>query len=172
MLEQLVLDLIKAHIAVYMDTKERMRVLNGTAERAGKRLELNQLLSEKQARKQKVEDFVRILYEDYTEGLFSDGEYLEMKSGYLRELDCMDTEIAGILAELETFGADYGGGQEMECVFRRYLGVETLSYEMVQAFIRKIVCFGNDRFEVTYRFADELEAFRNLAGVMKGADAV
>ncbi len=37
-------------------------------------------------------------------------------------------------------------------------GAEELTKEMARAFIRKIVCYGNDRFEVEYTFEEELAA--------------
>jgi len=53
----------------------------------------------------------------------------------------------------------------MAAAFGKYLGAEELTKEMAQTFIRKIVCYGSDRFEVEYTFAEELAELVEKGGV-------
>ena len=64
--------------------------------------------------------------------------------------------MAGLKAEMEGLTPDYAGDKEMAAAFGKYLGAVELTREMAQTFIRKIVCYGSDRFEVEYTFAEEL----------------
>ncbi|MCM1296948.1 MAG: recombinase family protein [Muribaculaceae bacterium] len=155
-MEEVVMELLRAHIAVYVDAKERVRMLNRKPEAAGKRAGLKEELSGKEARREKIGDFIRALYADFSDGLFSEGEYLEMKAGYVSELEALDREIAGLEAEIVGLAPDYAGNGEMAATFGEYLGAEGLTGEMARAFIRKIVCYGDDRFEVEWNFGDEL----------------
>ena len=158
------MELLKAHMAVYVDARERMRMLNRKPEAAGKRSALKKELSGKEARREKIGGFIRALYADFADGVFSEGEYLEMKAGYVSELEALDGEMAGLRAEMEGLTPDYAGDEEMAAAFGKYLGAEELTKEMAQTFIKKIVCYGSDRFEVEYTFAGELAEMMEKGG--------
>ena len=164
-MEMIVMELLKAHMAVYVDARERMRMLNQKPEAAEKRSALKKELSGKKARREKIGGFIQALYTDFADGVFSEEEYLEMKAGYVSELEALDGEMARLKEEMEGLALDYAGNGEMAAAFGKYLGAEELTKEMAQAFIRKIVCYGSDRFEVEYTFAGELAEL-----VEKGGD--
>lgn len=163
-MEGLVMELLKAHMAVYVDERERMRMLNRKPEAAGKRSALEKELSGKEGRREKIGGFIRALYADFADGVLSEGEYLEMKAGYFSELEALDAETAGLRAEMEGLAPDYAGDGEMAAAFEKYLGAEELTKEMAQTFIKKIVCYGSDRFEVEYTFAGELAELMEKGG--------
>lgn len=164
-MERIVMELLKAHMAVYVDARERMRMLNQKPEAAEKRSALKKELSGKKARREKIGGFIQALYTDFADGVFSEEEYLEMKAGYVSELEALDGEMARLKEEMEGLALDYAGNGEMAAAFGKYLGAEELTKEMAQTFIRKIVCYGSDRFEVEYTFAGELAEL-----VEKGGD--
>lgn len=168
-LDAMVLELIKGHIAVYLDAKERLKVLNLKPEAVGKRDELEKKLSALENRRKKVEDFIKNLYEDFTECVFSEDEYLEMKAGYVSELDALYVDMEEIKNAIATYSASYGGDEAMYSTFSKYIGIEELSREAVAAFIRRITCFSKTRFEVEYTFEDEMKAFMDLVE-KRGAD--
>ncbi len=155
-MEGLVMELLRAHMAVYVDARERMRALNRGPEAAGRRTALEKELSGKAGRRDKVSGFIRVLYDDFTDGVFSEEEYLEMKAGYVSELEVLDAEVAALEAEAERLAPDYAGDGKMAAAFGKYLGAEELTKELAQTFIKKIICYGSDRFEVEYTFAEEL----------------
>ena len=161
-IEGMVLELIKQHIAVYLDAKDRLKKLNRKPQAVGKRTELEKKLSDLEDRKGKVDGFIRNLYEDFTDGVFSEDEYLEMKAGYVSEMDALDADMAEVRNAIATYSASYGGNEDMAETFSKYIGVEELNREVVVAFIRKITCYSKTQFEVEYTFADELKAFTDL----------
>ena len=161
-LEGMVLELIKQHIAVYLDAKDRLKKLNRKPQAVGKRTELEKKLSDLEDRKEKVDGFIRNLYEDFTDGVFSEDEYLEMKAGYVSEMDALDTNMAEVRNAIATYSATYGGNEDMAETFSKYIGVDELNRDVVTAFIRKITCYSKTQFEVEYTFADELKAFTDL----------
>ena len=57
----------------------------------------------------------------------------------------------------------------MEEAFSRHFGVEKLSRELVETFIKKITCYSKEEFEVEYTFGDELQKLMDLAE-QRGAD--
>ncbi len=160
-MESMVLELIKQHIAVYLDSKDRLELLNQKPMAMKKKAVLNITLMELQARKDKVSSFIKNLYEDFADGVFSEEEYLEMKAGYVAELESLATEEDAVRADYDSYGNN-GINAEVSGTFSKYVGTEELSRDMVVTFIRKIICYGNDRFEVQYTFADELAVLQDL----------
>lgn len=161
-MEDAVLELIKQHIAIYVGVRDRLKVLNRKPAAIGKKAELEDKLSELKSRKDKVEGFIRNLYEDFTDGVFSEAEYLEMKAGYVSELNALDADMEDVTNRIETYSVSYGGKADMASVFSKYIGVDKLNREVVVAFIAKITCFSKTRFEVEYTFFDEMAAFMDL----------
>jgi DNA invertase Pin-like site-specific DNA recombinase len=162
-LETMVLELIKAHIAVYVDAKDRLRMLNRTEKSVGERAELEKEFAGLEERRTKVCDFIRNLYEDFADGILTEEEYLEMKAGYVSEQEKLDADMEKRKSQMDTFDDGYGGEKQMADAFAKYLGADALSRDMVQTFIKKITCYSKDRFEVEYNFADELAALIELA---------
>ncbi|MDE6435417.1 MAG: hypothetical protein K2L07_14450 [Lachnospiraceae bacterium] len=72
-------------------------------------------LSRKEARRDKIGGFIRALYADFTDSIFSEKEYLEIKAGYISELEELDTETAGLKAEMEGLARDYARNGKKDC---------------------------------------------------------
>lgn len=168
-LEAMVLELIKQHIAVYVDARDRLRILNKKPEATGKRAELERKVSDCESRKGKVGDLIQNIYEDFRDGVLSEDEYLEMKSGYVAEIERLDSDMAELGEVIETYSPLYDGDSGMAEVFSKYIGVETLNRAVVEAFIKKITCYSKERFDVEYTFADKLQELVEL-GKQRGAD--
>ena len=168
-LDALLLKLIQQHIAVYVDAKDRLNKLNRAPAASGKKAKLQKKLADLEARQDKINGFIKNLYEDFDDGVFSEDDYLEMKAGYLTELDAVSAEIGEVQKAIDLYGADYAGDEEMAAAFTKYIGVESISRELVTTFIRKITCYSKTRFEVEYTFGDELKELLELVE-QRGAD--
>ncbi len=168
-LDALVLKLIQQHIAVYVDLKDRLKKLNRTPAASGKKVELQKKLADLEVRQEKINGFIKNLYEDFADGVFTEDDYLEIKEGYLAELDAVAAEIGEVQNAIDLYAADYAGDEEMAAAFTKYIGVESISRELVTTFIKKITCYSKTRFEVEYTFGDELRELLELAE-RRGAD--
>ena len=168
-LDALVLKLIRQHITVYVDAKDRLKKLNRAPAASRKKAELQKKLADLEARQVKINGFVKNLYEDFTDGVFTEDDYLEMKEGYLKELDAVAAEIGEVQKAIELYMTDYAGDEEMAAAFTKYVGAESISRELVTTFIKKITCYSKTRFEVEYTFGDELQKLLNLVE-QRGAD--
>ena len=168
-LDALVLKLIQQHIAVYVDAKDRLKKLNRAPAASVKKAELQKKMTDLEARQDKINNFIKNLYEDFADGVFTEDDYLEMKAGYLAELDAVSAEIGEVQRAIDLYAADYAGDEEMAAVFAKYTGVESISRELVTTFIKKITCYSKTRFEVEYTFGDELQELLELVE-QRGAD--
>ncbi len=170
-MENMVLELIQKHISVYLDAREKLKELNRKPKAAAVRGDLERRMQAADTRKGKVEEFIQNLYADFADGIFSEKEYLEMKSGYAEELVRLEEELKTLEAEKATYSDVYAGDGNMAETFAKYAGSAVLSKEMAAAFIRRIYCYENDRFEVEYTFTDELKSFLGLVE-QRGAETV
>lgn len=161
-MEKMALELIQKHIAVYVDAKDRIKALNRKPVALDKRTALQKKLDSLEERQRKVDGFIRNLYEDFADGVISEGEYLDMKTGYVSEKAELDKEIKEVKDAVETYSADYAGDSEMAEAFNKYTGVNELSREMATIFIRKIICYSKTQFEVEYSFDDGLQKMLDL----------
>ena len=168
-LEAMVLELIKRHIAVYVDARDRLRKLNKKPEATGMRAELKRKLTSCEKRKDKVNELIRNIYEDFRDGVLSEDEYLSMKAGYVAEIEKLDADMTELSDAVETYSPSYAGDCDMAEAFTKYIGVETLSREVVEAFIKKITCYDKETFDVEYTFTDKLQELIDLAK-QRGAD--
>jgi hypothetical protein len=168
-LDALVLKLIQQHIAVYVDAKDRLKKLNRAPAASVKKAELQKKMTDLEARQDKINNFIKNLYEDFADGVFTEDDYLEMKAGYLAELDAVSAEIGEVQRAIDLYAADYAGDEEMAAAFAKYIGVESISRELVTTFIKKITCYSKTRFEVEYTFGDELQELLELVE-QRGAD--
>lgn len=170
-LEKMVLGLIKKHIRAYLDASAALDKANkkSASKKAMKGLQKEQkkLLE----RKEHIAEISANLYGDYTDGLFSEKEYLEMKKEYVAEMDEITKKLDGMAAELATFHEGYGEANEMGEACRKYEAFEALTADMVKCFIAKIVCYADDRYEVHYRFEDEYRMISELLEKRKGMAA-
>lgn len=168
-LDALVLKLIQQHIAVYVDARDRLKKLNRATTASGKKEELQKKLADQEARREKIKGFIKNLYEDFADGVFTEDDYLEMKEGYLAEQDAIVAEIGEIQRAIDLYAADYAGDEVMADAFTKYIGVDCISRELVTTFIKKITCYSKTRFEVEFTFGDELQELLNLVE-QRGAD--
>lgn len=156
-MEAMVLELIQKHIAVYVDAKDRLKALNMKPAAVDKRMALQKKLDSLEERQKKVEGFIRNLYEDFADGVISESEYLEMKTGYVSEKTELDEKIKEVKGAAETYSVNYAGNGEMAEAFDKYTGVTELSRELAVTFIKKITCYSKTRFEVEYSFDDGMK---------------
>ncbi|MBR5419619.1 MAG: recombinase family protein [Lachnospiraceae bacterium] len=170
-LEEMVRGLIQTHIRAYLDAKGQLKKLNRKATISKKRQGLEKDLGDAVKRRDKIGEMMANLYEDFSDDIFSEEEYLEMKQGYMREHELLEKQIAALQSEIETYKEDYAGDAGLDTAAEKYDGFEELTAEIVKTFITRITCYASDRFEVEYSFGAELESFLALVQDREGAAA-
>ena len=170
-LEAMVLELIRTHIRTYLDASAALDKVNkGSAAKKG----MKALVKEQKKlteRKEHIAEVSANLYGDYTDGLFSESEYLEMKKEYLNEITEIDKRLEEINDELTTYRAGYGEETDLGKACRKYESCDSLTGDMVRCFIKKIVCSASDRFDVHYRFESDYRLISELVDKRKGMTA-
>ena len=167
-LEAMVLELVKTHIRTYLDASAALDKANKSS--VAKK-EMKALQKEKKKlteRKEHIAGVSANLYGDYTDGLFSESEYLDMKKDYQAEIVEIEKKLGEIENELATFEDGYGEETGLGKACRKYEGIDSLTGDMVRCFITKIVCSASDKFDVHYRFENDYKLITELVEKRKG----
>lgn len=156
-LEDMVLSILKNQMKLYIEAKELIRNLNKGSQ-ASKKYAIYQ--EQIRSMRQKCEQYSKRkaeLYQDYAEGLITDKEYLEIREDYAKKNDDLTIFLSEIQREAEKYAPDYYGDEYWETLIKEYRDQETLSRDMVEAFIDKIILFEDGRSEIILRHKDTLE---------------
>lgn len=160
--EETVAELIRAHIRLYTDAYDRLKIVNKKSLATKKRRDIRKSVDALVARKEKIGEILQGLYSDYSDGVFSEAEYMSVKKSYIAEIAEIETRMEELAAEEQTWISGYEGDSDMSESFRKYAGFEKLSNEIVRTFIKSIYYYADDRMEVEYVFADKLADFMDL----------
>lgn len=155
--EGIIFDLIKEHIRLYMDARDRVQMLNRKPDAKGMRATLEKRIREADARADEIKRLIKNLYEDFSDRALSEDEYLEMKKSYTEKMDKLEAETGELREQLETFSPEYVGNKDIEAACIKYTSAKELSRDMVETFIKKVICYSSDRFEVEYKYSDEIQ---------------
>ena len=156
-LEEMVKKLIETHIQTYLDTKKRLEKANRKPAVSKRRKSLEKNLANAINRREKIQGMMTNLYEDFSDEVISEAEYLEMKREYVREHELLEKQVSALQAEIETYCEEYAGVSGLDVAAQKYNGFDKLTAEIIKTFIRRITCYSNDRFEVEYVFEEEFE---------------
>ena len=126
--------------------------------------EKNRLL----ARHEQISGITANLYNDFTEGVLSEVEYLDMKKEYAGELEDICARSDEVDAELDTFKKGYCDTLDIGKACRKYADAKEINREMVECFVKKIVCHTSDRFDVYYCFDEAMKRLSDLLEQRKG----
>ena len=161
-LEDTVAELIRKHIAVFTDAVDRLKQANRNPYAVGMRKDLKKRMSKLRARREKITGILSGLYADYSDGVFSEKEYLDVKKSYVDELAEIESELSELTAKEESLLPDYEGDPEMSKAFHKYEGFDKLNKEIANTFIKRIICYADKRLEIEYSFDVELSELIRL----------
>ena len=161
--EKAVEEAIRLQIALFLDAKELLEKLNGSAEARSACDTYRKKINGLKQKIAKAERFAASLYGDFADGLMDENEYLFAKEDYYRRIDGYNREIS----ELESLLGQYDGSctenMGMEALVKKYQNFNSLSSEIVRAFIRRIYIYADGSMEIEYTFGDEISRLTGMA---------
>ena len=98
------------------------------------------------------------LYQDYSEGLLTEADYITVGQDYARKMDDLKIFMASLSRDALKYAPEYTGSEKWAKRVEAFQQQEQLSREMVEAFIDMITVYEDGRTEVAFRNMDELEA--------------
>jgi len=146
--ENLILDTIK-RISYYVRTNEdefiaKVREASATRQESAIK-ESRQLLSKHKRRRDELDTLIKKLYETFATGKIPEKLFDKLLADYDGEQTTLESDIAELQSEIDTWGADVEKTDKFIEVVKRYTDFDELSNEMVNSFIEKIIVHEADR---------------------------
>ncbi len=166
-LDQMVLKVIQKQMELFLEAEQLVRNLNRRSLGKGK-YEIYQ--SQIKATEKQIAHYVELkasLYQDYTEHVITEEDYLAIGQDYARKADELKMFLSELNREIARYSSEYRGSEAWKLRVAEYREQEELSRDMVEAFLDKIIVYNDGRMEIQFRNQDELEAMLYYAAERK-----
>ena len=163
--EDIALKLIRTQIKLFTDAREMIIALNKKESSKTKhRIYSDQIRNVKK----QIEKYLSLkasLYEDFANGVLSQSDYISMGQEYAQKADELRIFLAELEKEAQKYSQTYAMNGSWAQIIEQYQNAETLTEEMIDAFIDEMILYNNGHVEVKFRFKDELDAVIHLAAI-------
>lgn len=163
--EDIALKLIRTQIKLFTDAREMIIALNKKESSKTKhRIYSDQIRNVKK----QIEKYMSLkasLYEDFANGVLSQSDYISMGQEYAQKADELRIFLAELEKEAQKYSQTYAMNGSWAQIIEQYQNAETLSEEMIDAFIDEMILYNNGHVEVKFRFKDELDEVIHLAAI-------
>ena len=143
----------QAALAVEMERIWAERHQNKAGNPANMRKKLSALYEQQAQQDQKLKE----LYERFILGETSKAEYLADKGAAVKSRQAISTQIEELKACLENTNADGHLQNRFVSCFRQYKDIETLTKEIADDVLEKIIVYPGGRLQVVWNYQDDLE---------------
>ena len=157
-MEQLVFTLIKKQMQLYVDARQLVADLNRHASSRGKYEIYQEQIKNTEKQIGHYAQMKASLYQDYSEGLLTEADYITVGQDYARKMDDLKIFMASLSRDALKYAPEYTGSEKWAKRVEAFQQQEQLSREMVEAFIDMITVYEDGHTEVAFRNMDELEA--------------
>ena len=105
------------------------------------------------------------LYEEFANGVINQSDYLSMGQEYAKKADELRIFLAELEKESQKYSPAYAANGSWAKLIEQYRNADTLTKEMVDAFIDEMILYNNGHVEVKFKFRDELDEVIHLAAI-------
>ena len=166
-MDETISNCLKSHIAQYLEIVGEIRMLNRTEKVKAIRADVQKQIEDAKKKLSDIRGVSAELYDDFTEGILNEEEYLFAKEKYCEEINRLNERLGCLDRKLSTYDDNFSGGRELADACRKYRDFGTLTEELVKTFIRRIECYERPRVEVQYVFENELAELQGLLQVRR-----
>lgn len=156
-LDQIVLDVIKKQMDLFLDVKKDLDRLIAIERQRAKTTAPLQSIESVQAELSHTKSMLTALYTDYKEGILSLDEYQYGKVKYQEDIKHLEQEQQRLMGVKTKPTRVYINKQKWEKLIKRYYRANTVSSEMITAFVKEIRFHANREIEIKFNFMDEFE---------------
>lgn len=163
--EDIALKLIRTQIKLFIDAREMIVALNKKESSKTKyRIYSDQIRSVKK----QIDKYMSLkasLYEDFANGVLSQSDYISMGQEYAQKADELRIFLSELEKEAQKYSKTFAMNGSWAQIIEQYQNAETLTEEMIDAFIDEMIMYNNGHVEVKFRFRDELDEVIHLAAI-------
>lgn len=166
-LESMTLKLIRSQIQLFTDAQELCHSLN---KRENSKTKYRIYQSQIRKLRQQIDEIMghkASLYASFAEGLISQYDYISMGQEYAQKADELRIFLSEIEREAQKYSPSYATAGGWSHLIEQYKDADTLSAEMIDAFIDEITLYNNGHVEVKFNFRDEMDEVIHLAAIRR-----
>ena len=163
--EDIALKLIRTQIKLFTDAREMIIALNKKESSKTKHRIYSDQIRNVKKQIEKYMSLKAFLYEDFANGVLSQSDYISMGQEYAQKADELRIFLAELEKEAQKYSQTYAMNGSWAQIIEQYQNAETLTEEMIDAFIDELILYNNGHVEVKFRFKDELDEVIHLAAI-------
>lgn len=159
-----VLRLIQSHMKNALDTEKMIREMNSASRNQTQYLLLDKEVGKLRRELSRISKRKSDLYEDYSERLITEEEYMQFSRIYSNEIENIKSRLDAVLTAQVRYSKDYHIEEGWGKVIHTYMSKRKLTKEMVEAFVDSIIIHGKYDYEIKLVYDDQ---FAELQKIMK-----
>lgn len=163
-----VLRLIQSHMKTVLDTEKMIREMNSASRNQTQYLLLDKEVGKLRRELSRISKRKSDLYEDYSERLITEEEYMQFSRIYSNEIENIKSRLDAVLTAQVRYSKDYHIEEGWGKVIHTYMSKRKLTKEMVEAFVDSIIIHGKYDYEIKLVYDDQ---FAELQKIMKEKEA-
>jgi len=156
-----VLSVIRSHMKACLDGQQLIRKLNAKAEAAAKYDLFTKEISKVRREMQRTSSLKAGLYQDYTENLLTDAEYLKLNEDLTRKNEVLSEKLEELLNAQVYYAKSYKINEDWEKAIETYRNKRLLTKEMADAFVEYVVIHEGGSIEVKLLYDDMLNKLKS-----------
>ena len=105
------------------------------------------------------------MYEEFANWTLSQNDYISMGKEYDEKADELRIFLAELEKECQKYNPSFAASGSWAELIEQYKDADTLTAEMVDAFIDEMILYNNGHVEVKFNFRNELDEVIHLAAI-------
>lgn len=157
-----VLRLIQTHMKTVLDTEKMIQEMNTASKNQTQYLLLDKEVGKLRRELSRISKRKSDLYEDYSERLITEEEYIQFSRIYSNEIENIKSRLDTVLAAQVRYSQDYHIEEGWGNVIHTYMSKRKLTKEMADAFVDSIIIHGKYDYEIKLVYDDQFADLQKL----------
>ena len=157
-----VLRLIQTHMKTVLDTEKMIQEMNTASKNQTQYLLLDKEVGKLRRELSRISKRKSDLYEDYSERLITEEEYIQFSRIYSNEIENIKSRLDTVLAAQVRYSQDYHIEEGWGNVIHTYMSKRKLTKEMADAFVDSIIIYGKYDYEIKLVYDDQFADLQKL----------
>lgn len=157
-----VLRLIQTHMKTVLDTEKMIQKMNAASKNQTQYLLLDKEVGKLRRELSRISKRKSDLYEDYSERLITEEEYIQFSRIYSNEIENIKSRLDTVLAAQVRYSQDYHIEEGWGNVIHTYMSKRKLTKEMADAFVDSIIIHGKYDYEIKLVYDDQFADLQKL----------
>ena len=145
-----------------LDTEKMIREMNTASRNQTKYQLLDKEVGKLRRELSRISKRKADLYEDYTERLITEEEYLQFSRIYSNEIENIKSRLDTVLTAQVQYSKDYHIEEGWGDTIHTYMSKRKLTKEMVDAFVDSVIIHGKYDYEIKLVYDDQFAELQQL----------